>query len=121
MRLTRSERRQLALLADDLARDNPRLAQALTGQCYDEPRPTGGGSGHRRERLILWIAIAIMAVAIPLVIVGILLDQPVLIALAGTAMFNAPALPYTVYVWRRRGRPATAPTSTRRPREGRTT
>jgi hypothetical protein len=91
--LTSEQRRRLDELADDLARDNPRLARALAGRWYAMRRGNIALRCRRQHgRALDWVTITLILAAIPLLIVGVILAQPVLILLGALAMVNGPAL-----------------------------
>lgn len=94
MLLNGAERRQLEVLAAELARDNPRLARALSGRWYRLGRmlapPRGGCDG--RARMLAFLALLLMAAGGPLMIAAALLAQPALIAVAAVAVVNGPLL-----------------------------
>ena len=97
MLLTTSERRQLEALAGELARDNPRLARALSGRWYRLRRlgralamPRGECDG--RTRALGYGGVLLSAAAGPLLIVSAILAQPGLIAVAAVAMISGPLL-----------------------------
>jgi hypothetical protein len=81
MRLSSPERRQLAALAAELARDNPRLARALVGHHVLPPA---------RRRMLDLVSIVLLGTAVPVLVLGVLFDLPMLIGLGGTAAVNAP-------------------------------
>jgi hypothetical protein len=81
MPLSTAERRQLAALAAELARDNPRLARALAGHAVLPPR--------RRKALDV-VSFVLLVLALPLAVVGVLLGQPLLLAGGATLALNAP-------------------------------
>lgn len=92
--LTTQQRRQLDEPAGDLARDNPRLARALAGRWYTirRRRNTLNPRTSRRGRALQWLTLGLLLVAIPLLSVGVILAQPVLILLGAAAMGNGPPL-----------------------------
>lgn len=92
--LTSQQRRELDELASDLARDNPRLARALAGRWYTIRRrhKTAHGRVSRSSRALDWLTISLLLAAIPLLSVGVILAQPVLILVGAAAMINGPAL-----------------------------
>lgn len=90
--LTSKERRQLDELAGDLARDNPRLARALAGRWYAirRRRLLRGPRRSRPGRARAWLATILLLTGLPLLSLGVLLPQPVLIVLGAWTMLNAP-------------------------------
>ena len=91
--LTSEQRRQLDELADELARDNPRLARALAGGWYAlRRRKIMKPRGSRHGRALDWLTISLLLAALPLLILGVILAQPLLILLGAAAMINGPAL-----------------------------
>lgn len=89
--LTSEQRRRPDELADQLARDNPRLARALAGRWYPlrrTPRPSRGW----RCPGLGWLAVLLLLAAVPLLILGVLVNQPVLIALGASATVSGPML-----------------------------
>jgi hypothetical protein len=92
--LTSAERRQLDEWAGELAQDNPRLARALAGWWYAVRRRRGTRVSRRdrRTRTLDWLAVILIAVAAPLLIVGAVLAQPLLIGFGSVAIVNGPAL-----------------------------
>lgn len=99
--LTSEQRRQLNELAGELARDNPRLARALTGRWY------AVGRRHRirfrfhvhREHVPAWLAVILLLAAVPLLSLGMLLPQPVLIVLGACALLIGPMV-FMAASWR---------------------
>lgn len=91
MNLTSEQRSRLDELAGDLSGENPRLARALAGGWYVVRRRCAGPPGSRRGRCVRaldWPAVAATVVAAPLLVVGIVLAQPALIALGLAALVN---------------------------------
>ena len=123
MELTRAERGRLALLADELALDNPRLARALAGRWYRlRPRRhrPGQRAGGRHTKVAGYLAMLLMLAAPPLLIVGVLLGQPLEVFLGALALLAGPAIVTTGLVRKRLGqRPGISPIPPRH-REGRT-
>lgn len=113
MLLTSTERRQLEALASELARDNPRLARALSGRWYRLRRlgralamPHGVCDG--RTRALGYLAVLLIAAGGPLLVVSALLVLPVLIAVAAVAVINGPLLLLLVQLRQARLRRRTA-------------
>ena len=106
--LSSTERRRLDVLADELARDNPRLARALAGRRYRLgralARSTCRQDAHRRT--LYYLAIALTACAAPLLVIGLMLLQPILIALGAAAIINGPALLLLQQLRHARARPS---------------
>lgn len=90
--LSSEQRRQLDEIASELARDNPRLARALAGRWYAARRNTATPGRSRRARALGWLSISLLLAALPLLSVGVLLAQPVVILLGAVAMLTGPAL-----------------------------
>ncbi|HZC53550.1 MAG TPA: DUF3040 domain-containing protein [Mycobacterium sp.] len=93
MALTTDERRYLDELAVELARDNPRLARALAGRWHALRARHGRWLSWRpRQHVQGWLAVVLTAAAMPLLIVGVALDQPVFLALGAAALISGPAV-----------------------------
>jgi hypothetical protein len=93
--LTSGQRRQLDELADELARENPRLARALAGRWYvarRRRRATHESHRERRLRVLNWLAVVLTGAAAPLLILAVILAQPALLVLGSAALVNGPAL-----------------------------
>jgi hypothetical protein len=92
--LTHEQRRQLDELAGELARDNPRLARALAGRWHAvrRRRTTRKPRRGRRGRALDWLALILILAAVPLLSVGVIVAQPVLIMLGAVAWISGPAL-----------------------------
>lgn len=92
--LTSEQRRRLDELADELAGDNPRLARALAGRGYAlrQRRRTRSSRRDRRGSVLACLAVTLLLAALPLLSLGMLLPQPVLIVLGAWAMLNGPML-----------------------------
>lgn len=86
--LTGGERQRLDELAQELARDNPRLARALAGRSV-RLRPRRG-MRIRRARALDWFATVLIAAAAPLLTVGVVLAQPLVAVAGGAAMITGP-------------------------------
>lgn len=92
--LTSEQRRQLDELAGGLARDNPRLARALAGRWYALRQRRRIRRPRRRllGAVFDWLAAILLMAAAPLLSVGVLLPQPVLIVLGASATITGPML-----------------------------
>jgi len=111
MSLTNEERRRLDELSDQLTREAPRLARALTEHSRpagnpgpsrrwrpDHRRATRTGLGHRLERLTLLLT----AFAWPVLLVGLFRQQFVPFSIAAITVVVGPAV---CLLLRGRGRP----------------
>ena len=104
MALTTDERQRLCELAGELARDNPRLARALAGRWYARRvRATNLQQQRGRwwGRWWDWLAVVLIAIAMPLLLAGALLDVPALMVVGAVALVDGSAL-FTVRQVRRR-------------------
>lgn len=94
--MSSDERRRLDELADDLARDNPQLARALTGRRY----PAGHVRARwnrcrirrRRGRAPDLLAVILALSGPPLLSIGVLLTESAVIAAGALALVGGPAL-----------------------------
>jgi uncharacterized membrane protein HdeD (DUF308 family) len=87
--LTDEERRRLSQLADEIARDDPRLARALSSLPARRPR--------RRLRLP---AVVLMTASIPVIVVGAVAVQTLVVAIGGLVLIVG-ALMFVVTLRRR--------------------
>lgn len=91
--LTSEQRRQLDEIASELAHDNPRLARALAGRWYTlRRRHAAAPRTGRRGRALGWSAISLLLAAIPLLSIGVILAQPVVLLLGSVALLTGPAV-----------------------------
>lgn len=103
MALTAAEFRQLRELADELARDNPRLARALTGRRYARPVPATTSERPRRNRVFGlgcdWLAAVLTVAGIATLVSGAIVGLSVLIAVGAVALADGPALFAARRIW----------------------
>lgn len=81
MSLTDEERRRLREVADEITRDDPRLARALSA-----------GPARRPQLRLLLVAIALMVVPIPVVVVGAVTAQTLVVVAGCLALIVGPPM-----------------------------
>lgn len=98
MGLTDDERRRLDELADDLARNDPRLGRALSDEARGgrlpghSARPADHIAESGRRRRLRLLAIVLAALALPAAAVGLVLALPLLFAAGALALPTALAI-----------------------------
>lgn len=93
MGLTDEERRRLAELADELARDDPRLGRSLS----DLAPHTHVSYSHSLDVLV----VALLGISMPLVVAGVIVGQPLLAVVGAFSMVAAPTIFVTCRYLRR--------------------
>lgn len=95
---TSEERRRLYELAGELVDEYPQVARALVGTTDFHrlqrrvTRRTGRSRFFRCSAVLCYLPLLITLASLPLLISGLLLDLPAVIAFGAVAMVNGPAL-----------------------------
>lgn len=109
MSLSHEERQRLEELAGELAREDPRLGRALTDDCRGNRFPSAAEPAttdrrplassrpalrHRvlRRRPLQWLAVAVTMASLPLLILAVIVQQPLIFGLGAVALIGGPTV-----------------------------
>lgn len=90
MGLTNEERRRLDQLAGEIEAEDPKLAQALSAS----PAKPSAARSHRWFGSARWalIAVVLTGVAMPLLVLGVAVQEPVLFLFGAIALLGGPLI-----------------------------
>lgn len=93
MGLTNEERRRLDQLAGEIEAEDPKLARALSASTA-KPSAAGSARSHRWFGSARWalIAVVLTGLGMPLLVLAVAVQQPLLFALGAIALLGGPLI-----------------------------